>query len=74
VPTAKVSLTLDEDVVAAARRLAGPHGLSALVNEALVARLQRDRLETLLADLAAEHGDISEAELAAAVAERARLD
>lgn len=55
---AKVSLTLDEEVVTSAREVAGPRGLSSYVNRALRRQLQRDRLTALLADMEAEHGPV----------------
>ncbi|MFN8035982.1 MAG: hypothetical protein U0V73_08615 [Acidimicrobiia bacterium] len=54
----KVSLTLDGDLVADARRRSGPGGLSAYVNEALRLKLQRDRLGSLLAEMDREAGAI----------------
>jgi len=55
---AKVSLSLDDDLVAAARRRAGGRGLSGYVNEALRRRLQRDRLSELLEQMDATAGPI----------------
>lgn len=55
---AKVSLTLDEEVVSSARELAGPRGLSSYVNHALHRQLQHDRLTALLAELDAEAGPV----------------
>ena len=63
----KVSLSLDSDLVAQARRTAGPRGLSALVNDALRIKLQHERLRALLAALDSEYGPVPLAEL-----ERAR--
>ena len=40
----KVSLTLEEEVVAEAREVAGARGLSGYVNRALRHQLQRDRV------------------------------
>jgi Arc/MetJ family transcription regulator len=56
--TEKVSLTLDREVVAAAREQVGPRLLSRYVNEALRHQLQRDRLTELLKQLEAEYGPI----------------
>lgn len=56
--TEKVSLTLDCEVVAAAREQVGPRRLSRYVNEALRHQLQRDRLTELLQELETEHGPI----------------
>ncbi len=57
-PVEKVSLSLDREVVDEARRIAGPRGLSALVNDALRLRLQQERLRSLLADMDAEYGPV----------------
>ena len=67
-PVEKVSLSLDADLVARARRVAGHRGLSALVNEALRIKLQHERLRTVLAEMDAEFGPVPTAEL-----ERARV-
>jgi Arc/MetJ family transcription regulator len=56
--TEKVSLTLEEDLVAEAREAVGVRGLSGYVNRALRHELQRDRLTGLLAELEAETGPI----------------
>jgi Arc/MetJ family transcription regulator len=58
-PTEKVSLTLEEDLVAAARDAAGKRGFSSYVNLALRRQLQRDRAIELLDELEAEHGPIA---------------
>jgi len=54
----KVSLSIDEDVLSAARDRAGRRELSAYVNEALRRQLQRDRLVELLAEMGSESGPI----------------
>jgi len=56
--TEKVSLTLDETLVNAARDLVGRRGLSGYVNQALRHQLQRHRLTGLLEELEAEAGPI----------------
>ena len=56
--TEKVSLSLDHELVAEARKLAGRGGLSALVNDALRARVQRVRLERLLDEMDDEYGPV----------------
>jgi hypothetical protein len=66
-PVEKVSLSLNSDLVDQARRVAGPRGLSALVNDALRIRLQQERLRILLAEMDAEYGPIPPEEI-----ERAR--
>ena len=57
-PIAKVSLSLDEDVLAAARRRVGPRGLSYYVSEALRHQLQHDRLTGLLEEFERELGPV----------------
>ena len=56
--TSKVSLSIDEDVVAEARARAGRRELSSYVNDALRRQLQRDRLGELLAEMDAESGAV----------------
>jgi hypothetical protein len=56
--TAKISVTLDQSLLAAARALVGHRGLSRYVNKALRHQLQRDRLAGLLAELEQEAGPI----------------
>ncbi len=62
----KVSLSLDADLIAQARQVAGRRGLSALVNDALRIRLQHERLRALLAEMEGEYGPVPAAELARA--------
>jgi hypothetical protein len=54
----KVSLSLDPDVLAEARELAGSRGLSSLVNDALRVRLQHIRVTRLLDDMDVEFGSV----------------
>lgn len=56
--TEKVSLTLEEELIAEAREAVGVRGLSGYVNRALRHQLQRDRLAGLLAELEQETGPI----------------
>lgn len=63
----KVSVTIDDDVLAAARDLAPNGNLSALVNDALSARVRRERLRSILAEDERELGPTSDAA-------RARVD
>jgi Arc/MetJ family transcription regulator len=65
-PVEKGSLSLDADLVARARRAAGPRGLSALVNDALRIKLQHERLRAVLAEMDAEFGPVPAEELARA--------
>lgn len=54
----KVSLSLDETVLAEARERAGRRELSSYVNDAVRRQLQRDRLGVLLAKMDAESGPV----------------
>ena len=56
--TEKVSLTLDDELVAEARQAVGAGGLSGYVNRALGNQLQHDRLAGLLEELEREAGPI----------------
>lgn len=57
-PTAKVTLTLDEPLLSEARQRVGRRGLSGYMNRALRHQLQRDRLIELLEQLEAEGGSV----------------
>lgn len=54
----KVSLSIEEGVLAEARERAGHRELSAYVNEALQRQLQHDRLGELLAEMETQSGPI----------------
>jgi hypothetical protein len=56
--TEKVSLTLEEGLLAEARTVVGSRKLSGYVNRALRLQLQHDRLACLLAELEQERGPI----------------
>ena len=56
----KVSVSLDAEVLAEARLLAGPGGLSQLVGEALARQVKLERLGALLEDDAREFGPVPE--------------
>ena len=56
--TEKVSLTLEEELLAEARDVVGARGLSSYVNRALRHQLQHDRLSGLLEELEQEKGPI----------------
>ena len=56
----KVSITIDAEVAAEARRRAGPRGLSHLIEAVLRQYLQALRLRELEEELAARHGPIPE--------------
>ncbi len=61
--TEKVSLSLDQELLAEARGAVGARGLSGYLNRALRQQLQHDRLWALLASLEAEHGPVDAATL-----------
>lgn len=56
----KVSLSLDETVLAEARERAGRRELSSYVNDAVRRQLQHDRLGVLLAEMDVESGPVSD--------------
>jgi Arc/MetJ family transcription regulator len=56
--TEKVSLTLEEELLAEAREVVGARRLSSYVNRALRHQLQHDRLAGLLVELEQERGPI----------------
>lgn len=56
--TEKVSLTLEEDLLAEAREVVGSRKLSTYVNRALRHQLQHDRITRLLAEMEQEVGPI----------------
>lgn len=58
--TEKVSLTLEEELVAEARAASGSRGLSGYVNRALGRQLQHDRLTRLLQALEDEAGPVDD--------------
>lgn len=58
VAVSKVSLSIDEDVLAEARERAGRRELSSYVNDALRRQLQHDRIADLLAEMDDEAGPI----------------
>jgi hypothetical protein len=56
--TEKVSLSLEEELLAEAREVAGARGLSGYVNRALRHQLQQDRVALFLTELDKEQGPI----------------
>lgn len=57
---AKVSMSLDEDVLAQARERVGGRGVSAYVNEAVRRQLRRDALAEVLAQMRAANGGVAD--------------
>jgi hypothetical protein len=70
----KVTVTLPEELLDEIRADAAERGLSAYVADALRAKLDRDRLQELVAWLEEEHGAITDDETAAAYHELEDLD
>jgi hypothetical protein len=58
VTTVKVSVTLEGDLVEAAKTRVGERGFSRYLNEALALRLQHERLEDLERELSGAFGPI----------------
>lgn len=56
---AKVSMSLDADVLAQTRERAGGRGVSSYVNEAVRRQLRRDALSDLLAEMRAVNGPVA---------------
>ncbi len=57
---AKVSMSLDADVLAQARERVGGRGVSAYVNEAVRRQLRRDALADLLVEMRAVNGPVAD--------------
>ncbi len=56
----KISMTLESDIEAELRQVAGAGGISAFVNEAVRQQLQAVRLRRLLDEMEAQFGPIPE--------------
>ncbi|MBI4818142.1 MAG: ribbon-helix-helix protein, CopG family [Deltaproteobacteria bacterium] len=69
--TRKISITVDEDVLRSVRQDArkGHRTLSAHITESLAHDVRRRRLQAIISEYEAEHGTITEAEMAAIRAE-----
>jgi hypothetical protein len=65
-PVAKLSVSIPRDLARAARRQAGPRGLSGFVARAISHELEREELGLFLQELEEVHGPVPEAELARA--------
>ncbi len=57
---AKVSMSLDAEVLAQARERVGGRGVSAYVNEAVRRQLRRDALADLLAEMRTVNGPVAD--------------
>jgi hypothetical protein len=62
---ARLAISLDRDLARAVRKAAGKRPTSAWVAEALESKLRSEGLLAVVADYEAEHGMITDAELAA---------
>ncbi len=72
--TKKYTVTLPEELAEEIRSEVGPGGFSAYVTRAIERQREQDRLGELVAWLEEEHGPVTEAELAAAEAERREIE
>lgn len=72
--TKKYTVTLPQELAEEIRREVGPGGFSAYVTHAIERQREQDRLGELVAWLEEEHGPVTEAELAAAEAERRDIE
>ncbi|MBK6016915.1 hypothetical protein [Streptomyces sp. MBT53] len=72
--TKKYTVTLPEELAEEIRREVGSGGFSAYVTKAVERQRERDLLGQLVNRLEEEHGVVTEAELAAAEAERKELE
>jgi len=71
-PTEKLSITMPQDIADAARARSGTGGLSAYVAAAVARQVERDNLNELIAVAEAEHGPITEEDVAATRARQQR--
>jgi hypothetical protein len=62
-PLTRITITIDEDTLHELRGQVGPGGVSAFVLEAIRARLRRDPVQMLLADLDERFGPLDPHEL-----------
>ncbi|MGH3262936.1 MAG: hypothetical protein ACRDNS_13160, partial [Trebonia sp.] len=60
---AKVSMSLDAEVLAQTRERVGGRGVSSYVNEAIRRQLRRDALSDLLAQMRAENGPVADEQM-----------
>ncbi|MFJ9057457.1 hypothetical protein [Streptomyces sp. NPDC102409] len=72
--TKKYTVTLPEEPAEEIRSEVGPGAFSAYVTHAMERRREQDRLGELVAWLEEKHGPVTEAELAAAEAERCEIE
>ncbi len=57
---ARITITLEDKVAAELRQVAGPRGISELVNDAVKRRLQAIRLQKMLDEMDDEFGPVPE--------------
>lgn len=72
--TKKYTVTLPEELAEAIRAEVGPDGYSRFVTQAIEHRREQDRLGEAVAWWEKEYGEVTEAELAAAEAERREIE
>jgi hypothetical protein len=71
-PTTVVSVSMHEGTIGAVRSRVGRRQVSAYIEAAVRRQIERDNLDELIAAAEAEHGPITEEEIAAKRAELAR--
>lgn len=64
-PTTVVSVSMHSGTIGAVRGRAGRRGVSAYIEAAVQRQIERDNLDELIAAAEAEHGPITEEEIAA---------
>jgi hypothetical protein len=69
----RVTATFDEETIAAIRRIAGPRGVSAFLQQAARERLARLQMLELVDDLDKKHGPPSDAIRAEVAADARRI-
>ncbi|MEU8627670.1 hypothetical protein [Streptomyces sp. NPDC048669] len=72
--TRKYTVTLPEELAEEIRSAVGPGAFSAYVTHALERQRERDRLAELVERLEGEYGPVTDADLAAAEAERREIE
>lgn len=72
--TKKYTVTLPEELAEEIRSEVGPGAFSAYVTHAIERQREHDRLGELVAWMEEKHGQVTEAELAAAEAERREIE
>lgn len=71
-PTTVVSVSMHKGTIGAVRGRVGRRGVSAYIESAVQRQIERDNLDELIAAAEAEHGSVTEEEIAAKREELAR--